>query len=216
MKISLSWLRDYVETDLKAEEIAEILSNLGLPCEGIEHLADDVVIDVEVTSNRGDCLSHIGIARELAAATGKALRLPDVRLEETNPPASDLVQVEIREQYDEVPLVLFHDELIEWVVENLIKNALDAIDKEQGVISISLSYNATERTVDLHVRDNGRGMTPAQRRKIFRPGFTTKTRGWGLGLTLSRRIIEEYHDAHLILLDSHEGHGSCFLIRFPV
>ena len=126
------------------------------------------------------------------------------------------VQVEIREQYDEVPLVLFHDELIEWVVENLIKNALDAIDKEQGVISISLSYNATERTVDLHVRDNGRGMTPAQRRKIFRPGFTTKTRGWGLGLTLSRRIIEEYHDAHLILLDSHEGHGSCFLIRFPV
>ena len=71
MKISLNWLRDYVETDLTAEQIAEILSDLGLPCEGIEHLADDAVIDVEVTSNRGDCLSHIGIARELAAATGK-------------------------------------------------------------------------------------------------------------------------------------------------
>jgi len=97
MKVSLNWLRDYVETDLKAEEIAEILSNLGLPCEGIEHLADDAVIDVEVTSNRGDCLSHIGIARELAAATGKKLRLPDIRLEETARPASELVQVEIRE-----------------------------------------------------------------------------------------------------------------------
>ena len=97
MKISLNWLRDYVETDLKAEQMAEILSNLGLPCEGIEQLADDVVIDVEVTSNRGDCLSHIGIARELAAATGKTLKLPDVRLEETARPASEFVQVEIQE-----------------------------------------------------------------------------------------------------------------------
>ena len=97
MKISLNWLRDYVETDLKAEQIAEILSDLGLPCEGIEHLADDAVIDVEVTSNRGDCLSHIGIARELAAATGKKLRLPDIRFEETERPASEFVQVEIRE-----------------------------------------------------------------------------------------------------------------------
>ncbi len=97
MKISLDWLRDYIDIDLKAEEMAEILSNLGLPCEGIEHVADDVVIDVEVTSNRGDCLSHIGIARELAAATGKKLRLPEIRLEETNRPVSELVQVEIRE-----------------------------------------------------------------------------------------------------------------------
>lgn len=97
MKISLNWLRDYVETDLKAEQIAEILSDLGLPCEGIEHLADDVVIDVEVTSNRGDCLSHIGIARELAAATGGTLKLPDIHLDETDRPASEFVQVEIRE-----------------------------------------------------------------------------------------------------------------------
>ena len=97
MKISLNWLRDYIETDLKAEQIAEILSDLGLPCEGIEHLADDVVIDVEVTSNRGDCLSHIGIARELAAATGKTLKLPEIHLDETDRPASEFVQVEIRE-----------------------------------------------------------------------------------------------------------------------
>jgi len=126
------------------------------------------------------------------------------------------VMVEIREQYDEVPMVKFHDELIEWVIENLIKNSLDSIDKEQGVISISLSYNGTERTVDLHVRDNGRGMSPSQRRKIFHPGYSSKSAGWGLGLTLSRRVVEEYHDGRLLLLDSHEGHGSCFVIRFPV
>ncbi len=97
MKISLNWLNDYVQTGLQAEQIAEILSNLGLPCEGIEHLADDSVIDVEVTSNRGDCLSHIGIARELAAATGKPLNLPKIDFPEMDKPASDFVQVEIRE-----------------------------------------------------------------------------------------------------------------------
>jgi phenylalanyl-tRNA synthetase beta chain len=97
MKISLNWLRDYVETDLPAEQMAGILSDLGLPCEGIEHLADDAVIDVEVTSNRGDCLSHIGVARELAAATGKELRLPEIRYEETERPAAEFVQVDIKE-----------------------------------------------------------------------------------------------------------------------
>jgi phenylalanyl-tRNA synthetase beta chain len=98
MKISLNWLNDYVDTgDLKAEQIAEMLSNLGLPCEGIERWGDDAVLDVEVTSNRGDCLSHIGIAREVAAVTGKELRLPQIHFEENDRPASELVQVEIRE-----------------------------------------------------------------------------------------------------------------------
>ncbi|HON91391.1 MAG TPA: phenylalanine--tRNA ligase subunit beta [Sedimentisphaerales bacterium] len=97
MKVSIDWLRDYVDIDLSPEKVAEILMTLGLPCEGIEHLADDAVIDVEVTSNRGDCLSHIGIARELAAATGKELRLPEIRLEESDRSACEFVQVEIRD-----------------------------------------------------------------------------------------------------------------------
>jgi phenylalanyl-tRNA synthetase beta chain len=97
MKISLNWLNDYVQTGLNAEQMAEILSNLGLPCEGVEHLAGDSVIDVEVTSNRGDCLSHIGVARELAAATGKPLSLPSIDFAEMDKPASEFVQVEIRE-----------------------------------------------------------------------------------------------------------------------
>ncbi len=126
------------------------------------------------------------------------------------------VQVEIKEQYDEVPMVRFHGELIEWVLENLIKNGLDSLDKEQGLIKVSLSFNGSEGTVDIHVRDNGRGMTPSQRRKIFRPGYTSKKGGWGLGLTLAKRVVEEYHSGRLQLLDSHLGHGSCFVIRLPI
>jgi len=97
MKISLNWLKDYVEIDRPVGEVAEILSDLGFPNEGIEYLDDDTIIDLEVTSNRGDCLSYIGVARELAAATGKPLKLPDVELDESDKDASQFCSVEIAE-----------------------------------------------------------------------------------------------------------------------
>ncbi len=97
MKILLSWLNDYIEAGLSADQIAGILSDLGLPCEAITHLGKDAVIDVEVTSNRGDCLSYIGIARELAAATGKELKLPAVELDESGKDVTEFAGVEIAE-----------------------------------------------------------------------------------------------------------------------
>jgi len=98
MKISLEWLQEYV--DLKGvcpEEIAKQLSNLGFPTESIEKIDGDTVIDIEITSNRGDCLSHIGIARELAAAYGKPLRLPDASIQESDSPVQTWVSVQIEE-----------------------------------------------------------------------------------------------------------------------
>lgn len=97
MKISLNWLSDYIKIDHPAEQIAEILSDLGLPCEGIEKLDDDTVIDVEVTSNRGDCLGYIGIARELAAATGVELMLPKIELDDSERGVAELAGVQIDE-----------------------------------------------------------------------------------------------------------------------
>lgn len=97
MKVLLSWLKDYVDIELSAQEVAEILSDRGFPYEGIEQLDNDAIIDVEVTSNRGDCLGYIGIARELAAATGKELKMPKAELAESSKPASELASVEIRE-----------------------------------------------------------------------------------------------------------------------
>src|SRR3972149_6295095 len=98
MKISLNWLSDYIKIEHSAEQIAEILSDLGLPCEGIEKLTGDTIIDVEVTSNRGDCLSYIGIARELFAATGKELKIPVVKLDESDKDITEFASVEIAEQ----------------------------------------------------------------------------------------------------------------------
>ncbi|MBN2456485.1 MAG: phenylalanine--tRNA ligase subunit beta [Sedimentisphaerales bacterium] len=97
MKILVSWLNDYIEIGSDAEQIAEILSNLGLACEGIEHLGNDAVIDIEVTSNRGDCLSYIGVARELSAATGKPFNMPKVELSESQRKVDELAEVEVIE-----------------------------------------------------------------------------------------------------------------------
>jgi len=97
MKISLDWLSDYVEIESSPEQIGDILSDLGFPCEGIERLDGDTVIDIEVTSNRGDCLGYIGVARELAAATGKELKMPLVQLDESEKNAAEFVGVEIAE-----------------------------------------------------------------------------------------------------------------------
>ncbi len=97
MKISLEWLNDYIQTGLSAEQIAGILSDLGFPCEAIVHTGDDAVIDIEVTSNRGDCLGYIGVARELAVATDKELKIPDVTLDESDKNVTDFASVEILE-----------------------------------------------------------------------------------------------------------------------
>lgn len=97
MKISINWLKEYIDTDCSPDQISEILSDLGFPCEGIERLEDDTVLDIEVTSNRGDCLSHIGVARELAAFTGKKLNLPEINFDESSESAPNFTQVQIDE-----------------------------------------------------------------------------------------------------------------------
>ena len=99
--------------------------------------------------------------------------------------------------------------LFQWVIENLCKNAIDAMEGE-GTIAITASQDA--RKIYLDISDTGRGMSPSVQRHIFDSGFTTKTRGWGLGLPLARRIINQYHHGRLYLKYSIPGQGSCFRI----
>lgn len=99
--------------------------------------------------------------------------------------------------------------LFEWVVENLLKNALDAL---QGVGSISVTISESDDWAYVDVKDTGKGIAKSQWRKIFEPGFTTKTRGWGLGLSLSKRIIEEYHKGHISVVESELSKGTTIRI----
>ena len=95
--------------------------------------------------------------------------------------------------------------LFEWVIENLMKNSLDAL---QGHGSIEVVVGETEREVYVDVSDTGKGIPKGNWVRIFEPGFTTKTRGWGLGLSLSRRIIEEYHRGKIAVVRSEAGKGT--------
>ncbi len=101
-------------------------------------------------------------------------------------------------------------DLFEWVIENLIKNALDAIEKEKGKIEIKI-YD-TPTNVEVEVSDTGKGIDTKFRKEIFRPGFSTKKRGWGLGLSLTKRIVEDYHKGKIILLNSNPNEGTTFKI----
>ncbi len=104
-------------------------------------------------------------------------------------------------------------ELFEWVVENLTKNALDAIEGPGG--KISFSFALEKGRVILDVKDTGKGIDAKYHKEVFRPGYTTKKRGWGLGLSLSKRIIEDYHRGKLFVKESSPGAGTTFRIRLP-
>ncbi len=102
-------------------------------------------------------------------------------------------------------------ELFEWVVENLMKNALDAMEGHPGKISFAIQQAGRRTTID--VTDTGKGIDPKFHKEVFRPGYSTKKRGWGLGLSLSKRIIEEYHKGKLFVKQSAPGQGTTFRIR---
>jgi signal transduction histidine kinase len=124
--------------------------------------------------------------------------------------------VTITERYDPIPPVRFHRELFTWVVENLLKNALDAADKPDATIEVALLWRREERLVELRVRDNGRGMSVAERRRALETGFTTKRRGWGLGLALASRVVREYHRGRISIVESAPGRGTTVAVALPV
>lgn len=103
--------------------------------------------------------------------------------------------------------------LFEWVMENLIKNAVDAIG---GSGSISVSCFADDAMAVVEVCDSGKGIPRKNFKNVFNPGFTTKSRGWGLGLTLAKRIIEQYHKGAIFVKDSTIGRGTTFRIQLPL
>jgi signal transduction histidine kinase len=99
--------------------------------------------------------------------------------------------------------------LFDWVIENLLKNALDALEGK-GSISVSVRENISDIYID--VTDTGKGISKQHAGQVFKPGFTTKKRGWGLGLSLSKRIIEQYHRGQLFVKNSEVGKGTTFRI----
>ncbi|MEP0861505.1 MAG: HAMP domain-containing histidine kinase [Ignavibacterium sp.] len=105
---------------------------------------------------------------------------------------------------------MINSDLFEWVIENLIKNALDAIEDKNGLIVINIIEG--KKFAEVEVADNGKGIDLKRRKDVFRPGYSTKKRGWGLGLSLSKRIIEGYHGGKIFVKSSIPNEGTVFKI----
>jgi len=103
--------------------------------------------------------------------------------------------------------------LFNWVIENLLKNALDAIE---GNGSIEISTGATKQIVWIDISDSGKGIPKGKQGTVFEPGYSTKKRGWGLGLTLAKRIIDSYHSGKIFVKQSSQGKGTTFRIELPI
>ena len=121
-------------------------------------------------------------------------------------------RVEIVESFSDVPKIALNPDLFQWAVENVMRNSLDAMDKDEGAIQVTLGFDPSKKRVFVDIRDNGKGMDSAQAKHIFRPGYSTKQRGWGLGLTLAQRIIREYHRGNLFVKETKPGEGTTIRI----
>jgi signal transduction histidine kinase len=129
------------------------------------------------------------------------------------PRVSSKIRIEVYTLSENIQ-ALVHAPLFEWVIENLIKNAVDAMSNT-GTIAIKI-LRGNEGKVFIDISDTGKGIPRSKLETVFRPGFTTKKRGWGLGLTLAKRIIETYHNGRIFVKASEENQGTTFRIALNV
>ncbi len=123
-------------------------------------------------------------------------------------------KISIRRNYPkDIVFVDVNRTLFSWVIENLLKNSVEAIETTNGFIEINVQVS--KKKIILTIKDNGKGMSTKQRLYAFQPGFTTKKRGWGLGLTFCKRIIEEYHQSKIFIKETSPHRGTTIAIELP-
>lgn len=183
----------------------EYLQSAGTDREVVEELSKDV----DRLSMIADRFSKIGSVPELQPSD---LNESVVRsLDYMRRRISGRVELDIRCPEGELP-VLLSPPLFSWVMENLTKNAVDAMEG-QGRITVTTGMDSGHPFIEVH--DTGKGIARKNFKSVFTPGFTTKKRGWGLGLALVKRIVETYHRGHIYVKDSEPGRGTTFRIDLP-
>lgn len=171
---------------------------------------DDGLLEINKDINRLKTIS------ERFSKIGSVPELNDLNLKETVQQNFDYLKSRISRKVNfelKVPsreILIPHNRiLMSWVIENLVKNAVDAM-KGEGKLEISLYSKNNYVLID--VKDSGSGMTNTQMRSAFKPGYSTKKRGWGLGLSLAKRVIKEYHNGDIKIAESEVGKGTTFRI----
>lgn len=182
--------------------------------EAFHEAIDEIERDVERLNRVAQRFSHVGSAPQLQVQDATTL-VRDVVAYMRRRVTGAAGEVRMTERYEAVPPVRLNAELVAWALENVIANAANALDKRPGMIDVRVALAPDGRAVDIEVHDNGRGMSAREQRRAFEPGYTTKRRGWGLGLALARRVVQEYHGGRIFVRESAAGKGTVMVLRLP-
>ncbi len=189
----------------------EILRSGELDSSDLHALANDMQMDVKRLEKVAARFSQIGSQSDLKVQNLQPIFDDIVKYFNRRLPQSGK-EIKILCNYQNTPPAAVNQDLFEWVLENLVKNSIDALKNRNGVIEIVTGKIDNSR-IYVDVRDNGIGINAKRKRDIFKPGYSTKKRGWGLGLNLAKRIIEEYHNGRLYLKESRQGEGTTMRIE---
>ena len=183
--------------------------------ERLEQMISEMDEDMHHLNQIASRFSQIGSVPELES--GDIRRVLEDTIEYFRNRAPQFGRHEIRiECQSEALFVPLNIELMSWAFENLFKNAIDAMDGKTGEMLINIAELSEDGVVQITFQDDGRGIEPENIKRIFEPGFSTKKRGWGLGLAFVRRIIEEYHGGRISVVQSVPGEGTSFEVVLPV
>lgn len=188
----MAWM-DYLKNSPIWEENKEVIQEM-----------DKDVVKLRMVTER---FSSIGSKPSIQLEN--VFSVVDEAINYLRPRISTKVDIQVNGYSDNIEAMM-NKPLFEWVIENIVKNAVDAM-KGQGNISIDI-VKESEKFVFVDITDNGKGMDKGMFKKVFNPGFTTRKRGWGLGLTLAKRIIEGYHKGKVFVKNSELGVGTTFRI----
>ncbi len=191
--------------------------------EALKATNEDNPVNLEMLTELQNDVSRLELIADRFSKIGSKPELYSVNLYEELAACRDYMQrraprkvtFDFPDPAQHEPLIVhINPPLFDWVMENLLRNAIDAMEGGSGVISVAVRKEAHAVCID--VSDTGKGIPSGKFQTIFKPGYSTKTRGWGLGLSLSRRIVERYHGGKIFVKSSELGKGTTFTIRLPL
>ncbi|MFT4601562.1 MAG: signal transduction histidine kinase [Arenicella sp.] len=221
--IAFSTFRKAEQDQVWAGMAKETAHQLGTPISSLmawNQLLESRGVDESITSEINKDIDRLNMVTNRFSKIGSEAVLEEGNIVSTVREVTEYLKLRVSakviltcEAADPDIIIRYNKSLIEWAVENIVKNAVDSMESK-GDLSVKIYQQEDEVIID--IKDTGKGIPSGKLKSVFQPGFTTKKRGWGLGLSLVKRIIEEFHKGKVYVAESEVGVGTTFRIQLPV